>query len=991
MSRSRRLTRLWHAVSAVFGAHRPPESEPAQRARRRAKPCSIERLEERQMLTTWVPAEIGAALIPGSLDEGQCATIYVCSTMSACQCYGSSPDSISSWTITWGDGSTEDISGASGSLNHLYDDNGSYSVYAAPHGNCTYNDVCCSVAVNNVAPCASLNLSSYTVNEGDTVTAYFTNESDPSNADRSAGFHYSFSLDSGNLAGAYADANQGSQFTFPDNGYYTVYGRIFDKDNGYSDYSTCVTVNNVAPTASISVSSTCVDEGQCVTVSLSDATDASSVDQQAGFYYSFGLDSGSLGSYSSSSQASFYFDDNGTFTIYARIVDKDGGYTQYSVDGVTVNNVAPTGCLTVSNSSFNEGDSVSVCFSGQSDPSCADTSAGFHYSFTLDEQGLAGSYAGAGTDSAANLLFDDNGSYTVFGRIFDKDGGYTQYTVGALTVNNVAPTGYFSLSTTSVEGTDPVTASFSGQYDPSSADTSAGFHYSFAVDDDEPADTYASAPDGASRQFSFTDNGTYLLAGRIFDKDDGYNTYSACVTVSGFVTAPSALAAILGNARNRIHLTWTDTSDCETGFRIERKLANTADTAYEAVETTGANVTTCNDDLPSDYAGKIYTYRVFAYNRFGDSKTATTVDASGVALQDVSFGGQAVSRDNQGGAYSAPQWHDANWNGEIAEAGKTAYSNGTLDGTTEWVYPISFQRSAASANSFLTATPGLFYEGTVGDNWLLKGHTAGYDFPPQAPFDGNHHPVEFTAQQALPSAIRDTEVDITWRLSTDGGNNYFTVGESNNRLYVTGGTAADAAGAYETVLDKGCGAADGKEIHDNNLLEDQQSAVDHIWTAFSGNSTRRVNGTVMKYNHDDDTGETAAQMLGDQQGRGRCTCWADLFVLVLRAQGIGATSVRMLPKAGFNALQVNAGSAQGTNGAPYPGTIFNFHQVVRVTCYPARIYDPSYGGDPEEDANSVQLKYEDDHMSKYLLIDWPTHTILGSVDDTKGGVPELRW
>src|SRR5207237_586678 len=44
----------------------------------------------------------------------------------------------------------------------------------------------------------------------------------------------------------------GSQpHTYADNGTYTVYGRVFDKDGGYTDYTTSVTVNNVAPVVTL--------------------------------------------------------------------------------------------------------------------------------------------------------------------------------------------------------------------------------------------------------------------------------------------------------------------------------------------------------------------------------------------------------------------------------------------------------------------------------------------------------------------------------------------------------------------------------------------------------------------------------------------------------------------------------------------------------------------------------------------------------------------
>src|SRR5207237_9189664 len=47
-------------------------------------------------------------------------------------------------------------------------------------------------------------------------------------------------------------------------------------------------------------------------------------------------------------------------------------------------------------------------------------------------------YSGAGTGDSHQCTFDDNGTYTVKARIFDKDNGYTTYSTDVV-VNNVPP------------------------------------------------------------------------------------------------------------------------------------------------------------------------------------------------------------------------------------------------------------------------------------------------------------------------------------------------------------------------------------------------------------------------------------------------------------------------------------------------------------------------------------------------------------------------
>src|SRR5205814_3514103 len=95
---------------------------------------------------------------------------------------------------------------------------------------------------------------------------------------------------------------------------------------------------------------------------------------------------------------------------------------------VQVNNADPTASLS-NNGPVIEGGSATVSFSAQSDPSSADTTAGFHYAYSCTNGDLSGAtYGGSGTSATHSCTFDDNGTYPVKARIIDKDGGFTQYT-----------------------------------------------------------------------------------------------------------------------------------------------------------------------------------------------------------------------------------------------------------------------------------------------------------------------------------------------------------------------------------------------------------------------------------------------------------------------------------------------------------------------------------------------------------------------------------
>jgi hypothetical protein len=393
------------------------------------------------------------------------------------------------------------------------------------------------LSLTNTAPTATLS-NNGPVNEGSAVTVSFSNPSDPSSADTAAGFHYSFALSPSGLASSYAGAATSSTASFPfdDNGTYTVFSRIFDEDDGFTDYSTTVTVDN-APASATFANNGPVNETSTVTVSFTNPSDPSSADTAAGFRYSIATSAADLaGSYNeagAATSATFTYDDNGSYTVYGRIFDKDNGSTDYQTT-VVVNDVSPTATLS-NNGPVNEASAVTVSFSNPSDPSTADTAAGFHYSFALTTANLASNYAAAGSATSSSFTLDDNGAYTVYGRIFDKDNGYTDYQT-TVVVNNVAPAAALS-NNGPVNEASAAPVSFSNSSDPSSADTAASFHYSFALAAANLAGTYASAGSASSVSFTFTDNGSYTVFGRVFDKDNGFTDYTTVVTVNNLSPA----------------------------------------------------------------------------------------------------------------------------------------------------------------------------------------------------------------------------------------------------------------------------------------------------------------------------------------------------------------------------------------------------------------------------------------------------------------------
>ncbi len=348
---------------------------------------------------------------------------------------------------------------------------------------------------------------------------------------------YAFDCDGDSTYEIGPQAGNTAQCTFDDGpSVHTVNVRIVDLQGGVGTDSTAVTVNNVAPTATLGNNGP-VSEASPAAISFTGQFDPSTADTTAGFHYAFSCANGDLsgatyaGSATSDSTACTY-DDNGIYTVKARILDKDNGFTEYSTN-VTVDNVAPTVTLG-NNGPVNEASPATISFTGQSDPSTADTTAGFHYAFSCTNGDLSGAtYAGSATSASTTCTYDDNGVYTVKARILDKDNGFTEYSTN-VTVDNVAPTATFNAPTSVNEGSN-ISLSLTDPLDPSSVDTAAGFQYAF---DCGGGGGYGTWSGTSTATCATTDNGNLTVRGKIRDKDLGEREYTAVVTVNN--VAPTA-------------------------------------------------------------------------------------------------------------------------------------------------------------------------------------------------------------------------------------------------------------------------------------------------------------------------------------------------------------------------------------------------------------------------------------------------------------------
>ncbi len=402
-----------------------------------------------------------------------------------------------------------------------------------------------SVLVNNVAPSATLDAPA-SVDEGDDVNLSLTGVVDPGSADTHA---YRFSCDGG---ATWTDWGSSNSHTCPtnDNGSKAVKGQVRDDDGGVSDeYSASVTVDNVAPEATFNAPAS-VDEGSNINLSLTDASDPSSVDTAAGFEYRFSCDDGaSWTDLSSDDTASCPTNDNGTNDVKGQIRDKDDGVSTYSY-AVTVNNVAPTATVDAP-SSVTEGSGIELSLTSPNDPSSADTEAGFHYAFDCGDGAGYGAWSPSNSRSCPT---SDNGTRTVKGKITDKDGGVSEYTA-QVTVDNANPVVDVTQPN---ENTAPhalgtavtVSATFT---DAGASDT----HTCLITWDDgtsssgvvtEPS---GSTPGSCTGSYAYAGAGVYTIAVTVTDDDGGSGSDTAQAVVydpdAGFVTGGGWIMVAAGS------------------------------------------------------------------------------------------------------------------------------------------------------------------------------------------------------------------------------------------------------------------------------------------------------------------------------------------------------------------------------------------------------------------------------------------------------------
>jgi PKD repeat protein len=350
----------------------------------------------------------------------------------------SDPGADKPWAVdvNWGDGSasthfTVDAAGSLGLAPHAYADNGSYTVtVAVTDKDGAWDAKSYTVVVSNVAPTAKLSNNS-PITEGGSATIAFSEPADPSSVDTAAGFRYAIRCDGSVPTVADAGPAASKSCSFADNGTKTVKGIVVDKDGGSREYSTDVTVTNVAPTVTAAANQTAT-EGSSQSFTLGSFGDPGANDSPWKVSVNWGdspvtqsladqTSTGSLGS------ASHTYADNGSYTVSVTVTDKDLGKDTKTFT-VVVANVKPTitsfsgtDYLAGANAYVGGGGVSSTLTTKFTDPGSDTWTGAFTYQdglpltastspFTTG-QTVSHTFASAGCKSASVKVTDDDGGY----------------------------------------------------------------------------------------------------------------------------------------------------------------------------------------------------------------------------------------------------------------------------------------------------------------------------------------------------------------------------------------------------------------------------------------------------------------------------------------------------------------------------------------------------------------------------------------------------
>ena len=281
---------------------------------------------------------------------------------------------------------------------------------------------------------------------------------------------------------------------------------------------------------------------------------------------------------------------SGSYVVTVTVDDGNGG-TGLGYLPVTVSDFSAPVLEVSGPREMNEGGTVTLSASTASDPDLNDI-----HSFEWVGDGVV-------SDDGMSFTFHatDNGTYNVRAIARDQSGNESFVDVPVV-VSNLAPSASGFSSTAPVDQGTALSVTLDGGDDASAADLAAGLVYSFDFDNDGVYEV-----SGASNSAShvYDEAGTYLVHGRVSDKDGGSSDYEASVVVRLVNLAPTATLVVTGSPANE-------------GDSVSVSLAGASDSAADL-----AAGLTYSFDLDNDGVYELSGSASTVSRVFGDNGTYT--------------------------------------------------------------------------------------------------------------------------------------------------------------------------------------------------------------------------------------------------------------------------------------------------------------------------------------------------------------------------------
>jgi uncharacterized delta-60 repeat protein len=751
-----------------------------------------------------------------SVNEGAVYTLNLSST-------DPGPDTITNWTINWGD-VVQVVAGNPSSVTHTYADGpNSYTISAtATDEDGTFAaGSTVAVSVDNVDPTLTIS-GTASVDEGDVYTLNLS-LSDPGTDTIT-----SWTINWGDGSEVVSGNPSSVTHTYADgDNNYTISATATDEDGTYSSNTVAVSVENVAPTLTISGASN-VDEGDVYTLNLSSSDPGT--DTITSWTINWG-DGSEVVSGNPSSVTHTYADGDNNYTISATATDEDGTFAAGNTVAVMVDNVAPS--LTISGAaSVNEG-SVYTLNLSSSDPG-TDTITSWTINWGDGSEVVSGN-----PSNVTHTYADGDNNYTITATATDEDGTFAAGNSVAVSVSNVAPT-------LTISGAADVDEGAVYTLNLSSSDPGADTITSWTINWGDGSEVVSGNPSSVTHTYADGDN-NYNISATATDED---GTYAAIAAVAVLVhnVAPSltlsGAASIDEGSVYTLNLSSSDPgTDTITSWTI-----NWGD-GTEIVSGNPSSVTHTYAD--GGNPNTLYTISATATDEDGTfaagntvnvtvNNVAPTANAGGpyFTFEDTPITLDGSGSDPAGAADPLSFQWDLDGDNIFGETGAGATrgdevgANPTFDpnglGTTNWTVKLVTSDGDGGTSSVATATVQVLGAGSVLiDGVLHIVGTNGCDIAiisqcndqiiVIATFNQNN-PMFFDADDVTEINVRVrnssdiviTSSSVDEQMTIDGGSgNDLLKGGSGSNL-ILGGTGSDAlhGGAADDVLLGGDGNDD---------------------------------------------------------------------------------------------------------------------------------------------------------------------------------------